>query len=66
MQLISKFYNLNIVEVNGRGNKEVWSYIDMGFRSHKIPEDSDNPIYQLAMKNDRSWPIVTWILAQVQ
>ena len=66
LALISKSQNLNVIEVNGWGNKEVWSYIEMGFRSHIIPEDPDNPIYQLAMRNDRSWFIVTWILAQVQ
>ncbi|WP_287527284.1 methyltransferase domain-containing protein [Okeania sp. SIO2C2] len=66
LALMSKPYNLKIVEVNGWGNQEVWSYIQMSFRGHKIPEDPDNPIYQLAMRNERSWYIVTWILAQVQ
>ncbi len=51
-----------VIECSGWGNKEIWDYIALGFRWKKIPEDKDNPIYQLAMKQDKDWLIVTWIV----
>jgi hypothetical protein len=28
------------------------------------PEDESHPLYKLAMRNERAWPIVTWIIAR--
>jgi hypothetical protein len=29
-----------------------------------FPEDPDNPIYRLAMRQDKKYPIVTWVIAK--
>ncbi|NJK38976.1 MAG: class I SAM-dependent methyltransferase [Oscillatoriales cyanobacterium SM2_3_0] len=65
LSLMSKSNGAEVIECGGWGNKEAWAYIEMGYRSHKIPEDPQNPIYQLAMKNDPLHPIVTWVIAKV-
>ncbi len=66
LRLMSESFGTEVMTCGGWGNREVWSYIDMGYRGAKIPEDPHNPIYQLAMKNDPSCPIVTWVVAQVK
>lgn len=66
LKFMSESYGAEVINYGGWGNKEAWSYIDMGYRAVKIPEDPKNPIYQLAMKNDPSCPIVTWIIAKVK
>ena len=66
LKLMSETYGATIIDCQGWGNKEVWTYINMGFRAAKIPEDPKNPIYNLAMKNDPSCPIVTWVIARVK
>lgn len=66
LKLMSETYGATVIDCQGWGNKEVWAYIDMGYRAAKIPEDPQNPIYQLAMKNDPLCPIVTWVVARVK
>ncbi|HUF55727.1 MAG TPA: methyltransferase domain-containing protein [Thermohalobaculum sp.] len=51
-----------VIECDGWGNREAWAYISLGFRGEKIPENENNPIFQLALKTEKKWPIVTWII----
>lgn len=54
----------NVIDCGGWGNREAWPYMDLGFRMHPIPDNPSNPIYKLAMKNDKAVPIVTWVVGQ--
>ncbi|MEA5468765.1 class I SAM-dependent methyltransferase [Spirulina sp. 06S082] len=53
-----------IIDVDGWGNKYIWAIESIGLRFEPIPESSWHPLYKLAMKNRKDWPIVTWIVAQ--
>jgi SAM-dependent methyltransferase len=64
LSLIAKHCNTSVIENGGWGNKEVWTYIDLGFRWTKVPLSPSHPINHLAMKNDPSVPIVSWVVAQ--
>lgn len=66
LKLMSETYGATVIDCQGWGNPEVWTYIEMGYRGAKIPEDPNNPVYQLAMKNDPTCPIVTWVIAKVR
>ena len=46
----------------GWGNRAALAVIDLGFRWVPIPENAANPIYQLAMRNEPDFPIVTWVV----
>ncbi len=64
LRLLSKHFNTKVIECGGWGNREVWTYLSLGFRMAKVPSDVSHPIYNLAMKNDESIPIVTWVVSQ--
>lgn len=66
LRLLSTHSNAKIIESGGWGNREVWSFMALGFRWVKVPCNPSHPIYRLAMKNDESVPIVTWIVSQKQ
>ncbi|GAB6842308.1 hypothetical protein JCM2811A_13090 [Methylorubrum rhodinum] len=53
-----------VILADGWGNREVWPYINLGFRTAKIPDNPKNPIYQLAMRNEPACPYVVWIVAR--
>jgi len=38
--------------------------MQLGYRMEKIPEAPDNPLFALAMKNDKKYPIVTWVIGR--
>jgi SAM-dependent methyltransferase len=50
-----------VVLSGGWGNRAALAVIDLGFRMTPIPENPANPIYQLAMRNEPDFPIVTWV-----
>jgi SAM-dependent methyltransferase len=51
------------VELSGGwGNRAAMALIERGFRMKPIPEDPDNPVYRLAMRNEPNFPIVTWVI----
>jgi SAM-dependent methyltransferase len=52
------------IEADGWGNAMVWPFAFMGLRSEPIPNAPWHPAHWLANKNDKSWPIVTWILSR--
>lgn len=53
-----------VIESGGWGNKDVWTFMELGFRTMRMPNDPSHPICQMAMKKDDSIPIVTWVVAQ--
>lgn len=64
LRLMAGDGDLQILECGGWGNKDVWAYMDLGFRTARVPADPSHPIYRMAMENDDSIPIVTWVVAQ--
>lgn len=53
-----------VLEVGGWGNREAWALIHAGFRMARIPLDEEHPLHKLAMRNEPSWPIVTWVVGR--
>jgi hypothetical protein len=64
LQLLATSCNCKTTELGGWGNREAWALIEAGFRSMPIPDDAENPIYELATRNEVDWPIVVWVIAQ--
>jgi SAM-dependent methyltransferase len=64
LSLLCENTGFEVTNVGGWGNREAWSYMWLGYRMRKIPEDPKNPIFRLAMKQDKKYPIVTWVLAR--
>jgi SAM-dependent methyltransferase len=54
----------SIIEADGWGNPYVWLYIWLGLRFAPVPDSSWHPLHWLATKNVRTWPIVTWVIAE--
>lgn len=52
------------LEVGGWGNREAWALIHAGFRTAPLPDEPGHPLYELAMRNEPQWPIVTWVVAR--
>jgi len=53
-----------VIEVGGWGNFQVLSAMQDGLRFTPVPLAKWHPFHRLAVKNDPTWPIVTWIVAQ--
>jgi SAM-dependent methyltransferase len=64
LALLARHAGCEVVLVGAWGNREAWALINAGFRWAKIPADETHPLYQLAMRNEPQWPIVTWIIAR--
>ncbi len=64
LQLMAEHCGTHIVDCGGWGNRDVWSYMQLGFRMAAVPDDPSHPICQMAMVNDDTIPIVTWVVAQ--
>ncbi len=64
LELLLKTGGAEVKESGGWGNKAAWTYMQMGFRGEKVPEVPGNPIYELARKNERKWPVVTWAVGR--
>jgi SAM-dependent methyltransferase len=65
LKLLAKHCGLTVTLAGGWGNREVISIMrDAQLRFKKIPNDPNNPIYQLATRNEPDWPISVWIIAQ--
>jgi len=64
LRLLCENTGLEVTSVGGWGNREAWHFMWLGYRMHKIPEDPKNPIFRLAMKQDKKYPVVTWVLAR--
>lgn len=64
LRLLCEHNGLEVVNVGAWGNREAWGYMSLGYRMRKIPEDRDNPLYRMAMRQDKKYPIVTWVIAK--
>jgi SAM-dependent methyltransferase len=62
--LIANSCRVAVLDSGGWGNKDVWSFMELGFRTIPVPSDPSHPICRMAMENDDSIPIVTWIVVQ--
>lgn len=64
LALLATSSGCDVVETGSWGNREAWALIHAGFRMAKIPEDETHPLYRLATRNEKEWPIVTWVIAK--
>lgn len=64
LSLIAEQCGVLVLESGGWGNQDVWRFMELGFRTVPVPSDPAHPICQMAMKNNDSIPIVTWVVAQ--
>ena len=66
LRLMAQHAEAVVVESGGWGNKDVWSFMALGFRTIPVPRDPMHPICRMAMEKDEAIPIVTWVVAQKQ
>ena len=52
-----------IIDVDGWGNRYVWMIDWLELRYEGIPEAQWHPLYKIANRNNKDWPVVTWIIA---
>jgi SAM-dependent methyltransferase len=64
LRLIAEDCRAVVLECGGWGNKDVWRYMELGFRAAPVPGDPNHPICRVAMKNEETLPIVSWVVAQ--
>jgi SAM-dependent methyltransferase len=64
LRLLSDKANAESIACGGWGNREVIGLMASPLRMKPIPDDPANPIYQLALRNEPSWPIVVWIISR--
>ncbi len=64
LRLMAEHCRVAVIDCDGWGNKDVWRFMELGFRTVPVPSDPSHPICQMAMINDASMPIVTWVVAQ--
>jgi len=64
--LMAEQSGANVIESGGWGNKDVWAFMALGFRTVPVPNDPSHPICRMAMEKDDAMPIVTWVVAQKQ
>lgn len=64
LRLLAEHCNTNVLACGGWGDKEAWSFINLGFRWTQVPVRPSHPIHGMAMSNDDSAPIVTWVVSQ--
>jgi hypothetical protein len=64
LRLLCDLAGVTPLQVAGWGNLFAWRYMRLGFRWRRIPEMPGNPVYELAMRNDKKYPCVTWVIAQ--
>ena len=62
LELLGSAAGGEVVLSGGWGNRAALAVIDLGFRMTPIPENPGNPLYQLAMRNEPDFPIVTWVV----
>ncbi|WP_182915181.1 class I SAM-dependent methyltransferase [Rhodopseudomonas palustris] len=55
---------LDVIEVDGWGNRLAWLHIMLGHRMTPVPDDETHPTFKLATYNERHVPIVVWIICR--
>lgn len=63
LRLLGKKFS-RVIDCDGWGNFEAWLLIRDGLRFDGIPHAKWHPLHKLAIRNDRDWPIVTWIILE--
>jgi SAM-dependent methyltransferase len=63
LTLLAKSHG-HVLDCGGWGNPFVWPFAMIGLRFVPIPNARWHPAHWLAMANNKSWPIVTWVLAE--
>ncbi|WP_447972472.1 methyltransferase domain-containing protein [Nitrospira sp. Kam-Ns4a] len=53
-----------ILECGGWGNRSALVLMFMGVGHHLVPEQPDHPLHRIALYNDPTYPIVTWVVAR--
>lgn len=53
-----------VIDCGGWGNRSALLLMFMGVGHHLIPEHPDHPLHRIAMYNDPTYPIVTWVVAR--
>lgn len=64
LDLMATESGLEVVKSGGWGNRDLVGLMRSKFRMCPIPDDPKNPIYQLALRNERDWPVVVWVVAR--
>jgi Methyltransferase domain len=64
LRLMAAHAGAAVIESGGWGNRDVWTFMAMGFRTVPVPSDPSHPVCRMAMQNDETIPIVTWVIAQ--
>ena len=66
LRMIAEHCGARVLDSGGWGNRDVWSFMELGFRTIPVPSDPAHPICRMAMKNEDAIPIVTWVVTQKQ
>ena len=53
-----------IIVADGWGNRAVWVLDALGMRWAPIPHAKWHPLHVIAMRNNKEWPVSTWIVAR--
>jgi SAM-dependent methyltransferase len=53
-----------VVAVGGWGNRKAMRLVMSGLRGIRVPLDERHPVHRIAVENDPSWPIHTWVIAR--
>jgi SAM-dependent methyltransferase len=53
-----------VIETGSWGNRQALALTQVGIRSAKVPLDEDHPLHRIAVANDPTWPIHTWVIAR--
>jgi SAM-dependent methyltransferase len=63
LRLLARRFS-RVLDCDSWGNFEASRLLRTDFRFDGIPHAKWHPLHHLAMRNDPSWPIVSWIVAQ--
>ncbi|HVY68349.1 MAG TPA: methyltransferase domain-containing protein [Verrucomicrobiae bacterium] len=53
-----------VIATGGWGNQWVWVMVYFGLRKEGVPLARWHPFHRIATRNDRRWPITTWVVAR--
>lgn len=53
-----------VLDYGGWGNRSALLLMLMGVGQHLIPDHPDHPLHRIALYNDPTYPIVTWVVAR--
>jgi SAM-dependent methyltransferase len=62
LELLARAARGEEIETGGWGSRDAWTYMELGYRMRKVPEVPGNPIFELALRNEKRWPVTTWVV----